>query len=146
MRVPRDFRPNYHNTIIYMPNMRAPRDSRPDYNNTIIYKPNKKISLGLTRTITAKMTLFQAWLNKIHACNSKTKHTTKQIIKVLAQLLILIIYIHFLHYYMQHKYRTYLIQMYKQQSVEKCVCKSVEEQKYVLRVEELKSARERTRK
>ena len=43
---------------------------------------------------------------------------------------------------MQHTYRTYLIKMHKNQSVEKCVCNSVEELKYVLRVEQLKSARE----
>ena len=42
--------------------MRAPRDFRPNYDNTIIYKPNdnKNKLLGLTRTITAEITLFQA--------------------------------------------------------------------------------------
>ena len=42
--------------------MRAPRDFRPNYNNTIIYKPNDNTNklLDLTRTITVKMTFFQA--------------------------------------------------------------------------------------
>ena len=69
MHAPGDFRPSHNNTIIYKPNMRAPRDFRPNYNNTIIYKPNKKILLGLTRTITTKMTLFQAYRTKLRSYN-----------------------------------------------------------------------------
>ena len=63
--------------------MRTPRDFRPNYENTITYRPNgnKNKLLDLTRTITTKMTLFQAWINKIHACYSKTKYTTKQVTK-----------------------------------------------------------------
>ena len=68
-----------------------------------------------------------------------------KITKGLAQLLILPIYITFLHCYMQHTYRTYLIKMYKNQNVEKCMCGSVKELKYVIRVEKLKSARKNAR-